>query len=309
MVPILLALAAQSSTISRRSILPQDTDRGISEFLSNHSIFVDTAAKQRGELLIFLPGTNGKTNNTDNFCKTAASLGYRVINLMYPDDVPATKVRNEKDRKAFENFRLEIITGEDLSKAISVNRSNSIENRLIKLIQHLDKSNPNEKWGVFLTKEGALNWPKIAVSGLSQGAGHAGMIATQKRVARAILFGGPKDYDRAAGKPAGWIGKSATPTELIFTFNHEQDLQGCDLTEQLEICRAMGLEKHGPAVDVDKVPSPYKGSRILTTNFPGTKVPSVQAHGSVVGDGSKARLANGKSLFEPVWIYMLTRKD
>ncbi|MBL8060173.1 MAG: hypothetical protein JNK63_05605 [Chthonomonas sp.] len=309
MAPILLALATQTSTIARRSILPQDTDRAITEFQSNHSVFIDNVAKPRGELLVFLPGTNGKTNNTDNFCKTAASLGYQVINLMYPDDVPATKVRSDKDRKAFENFRLEIITGEDLSKAISVNRSNSIEHRLIKLLQHLDKSYPSERWGAFLTSKSELNWPQIAVSGLSQGAGHAGLIATRRRVARAILFGGPKDYDRAVDKPAGWIGKTATPTDLIFTFNHEQDLQGCDLSEQLEICRAMGLEEHGKAVDVDKVVLPFKGSRILTTDFPGTKVPSVQAHGSVVGDGSKAKLPNGKSLFEPVWVYMLTRKD
>lgn len=299
-------LLAMPASVMELSIQPSATDPAINTFDSPHTVYFDSVAKPRNQLLVFFPGTNGKTRGIGGFCSTAAELGYQVINLMYPDDIPATVVRNQKDRDAFLNFRLEIIEGNDLSTFIDVNRANSIENRLIKALQYLDKTRPKEGWGKYLTAKGELDWPDIAVSGLSQGAGHAALIATRHRVARAIMFGGPKDYDRSASKPAGWYTPPATPIERFFTFNHEQDQQGCDLKEQLEICGVMGLEKFGKAVSVDSVASPFKNSRILTTNYPGTPLTSVRAHTSVVANGSTPKGADGGWLFKPVWIYMLT---
>ncbi len=290
----------------RSTIAPSDTDPAIRTFLSPHSVFLDPSAHSRGQLLVFLPGTNGKTSNTDAFCSTAAEIGYAVINLMYPDDISATVVRNDKDPNAFLNFRLEVIEGRSLSEAVDVDRPNSIENRLIKALQYLDKTKPSEHWGHFLTPEGQPLWPDIAVSGLSQGAGHAALLAVRHRLARAVLFGGPKDYDRNTNRPAAWYTAPATPLDLIFTFNHEQDHQGCDFKEQLEICKVWGLEKFGSAVSVDTTRSPFNNSHILTTNYPGTTVTSVKAHTSVVGDVSTPKMADGSRLFKPVWLYMLT---
>ena len=144
------------------------------------------------------------------------------------------------------------------------------------------------------------------MSGLSQGAGHAALIAVRHKVARAVLFGGPKDWDRRLNKPAAWYTPPETPIESIYTFNHAQDDQGCNITEQLEICRTMGLEKLGVAINVDASSPPFRNSHILVTNYPGTPVPSVRAHTSVVANGSSPKTSNGTRLFKPVWLYMLT---
>jgi hypothetical protein len=299
-------LAAILLSPTRFTVLPSDTDPAIQTFNSPHSVFIDPTATSRNQLLVFLPGTNGKTGNTNAFCSTAAELGYQVINLMYPDDIAATVVTNESDPDAFLCFRLEIIEGKQLSQFVHVDRANSIENRLIKVLKYLDAKQPSGHWGRFLASDGQPDWPNIAVSGLSQGAGHAALIAIRHRVARAVLFGGPKDYSRALNRPAAWYTQPETPLGSIFTFNHEQDRQGCDFRQQLQICRTMGLERFGQVVSVDSTSSPFRNSHILSTNYPGTQVTSVRAHTSVVADGSSPTAPDGARLFKPVWVYMLT---
>lgn len=300
-----LELVCSSPTeLNRFTIRPSLTDPAISTFDSDHSVFIDASVQPRNELVLYLPGTNGKTTNTDGFCGTAAKLGFHVINLMYPDAIAATIARNDRDPDAMLKFRLEIIEGGDRSKYVEVDRSNSIENRLIKLLAYLAKQRPSEGWAQFL-EGGSPNWAKIVVSGGSQGAGHSCLIAIRHRVARAVLFGGPKDFDRVRDAPADWYTKPKTPADRFYTFNHKQDKQGCDYEEQRRICKLMGI---GPEADVDAVPAPYGGARALFTDFPGGSLESVRAHASVIGDGATPKTANGGYRFQPVWEYMLNGK-
>ncbi len=300
-----MVLGEQVVRTSPYSIRPSDTDSAIATFNDPHLVYFNAKAKPRNELLIFLPGTNGKPGGTNLFCQTAADLGYHTLALAYPTDVPAAAMRFNKDPKGFENFRLELIEGRDLSERISVDRTNSIENRLIKLLQYLNVSEPKGNWSQYLSS-GKLIWSKIAVSGHSQGGGHAGLIATKHRVARAIMTGAPKDYDRVRKAPAAWYGKSATPVSGLFTFNHELDQQGCDYEEQLQICKAMGLYALAGPVSVDKTKAPYKNSRILTTNFEGSPTISTRAHSTVIGDRGTPKDKEGKPVFKSVWEYMMT---
>jgi len=317
-----LALSTMTSAgLVRFTVLPSLTDPEIKTFDSVHTIFFDPGATRRNQLVLFLPGTNGRTGNVDGFCGTAASLGFHVVNLMYPDGVPATVARNDKDPNAFLNFRLEIIEGGDKSPYVEVSRADSIENRLIKLLRYLVKERPAEDWGQFLTVSAGSptvmelassgprplepDWSKFVVSGGSQGAGHSALIAIRHKVARAVLFGGPKDFDRARNAPAAWYTKPATPVDRFYTFNHKQDKQGCDYSEQVEICKTIGI---APEADVDRDTRPYHGAHALFTNFPGTPLESVPAHVSVIGDGGSPKLADGTYRFRPVWEYMLTGK-
>ena len=54
-----------------------------------------------------------------------------------------------------------------------------------------------------------------------------------------------------------------------------------------------------PVVDVDREDPPYRNSRVLVTNFPGTQVDSKTAHGTAIANKNQA-------VFRKVWIYMLT---
>jgi hypothetical protein len=298
-------LLLTQGTTSPYPVKPSETDPAIKQFDDPHLIYFNAAAKPRNQLFVFLPGTNGKPGGTNLLCQTAADLGYHTIALAYPTDMSATAVRNDPDPKAFENFRLEIIEGRDVSPAITVDRTNCIENRLIKLLQYLAKDQPGKGWDRYLTANGELNWSQIAFSGQSQGGGHAVLIAFRHRVARAICTGGPKDFDRVRNEPAAWYHDPATPISLIFTFNHELDEQGCDIEEQYQICKKMGLYEIGPPVSVDKNSPPYK-SRILTTNFLGSPTDSVRAHTSVSGDRGTPKDTDGKPIFRKVWEWMMT---
>lgn len=301
-------------------IRPSATDPAIKTFDTPHFIYVSPAlvinspaqsdqsgqsAIARRELLLWIPGTVAGTENQGpgaaaNFCQLAASLGYHVIILKYPNDVSATVCRNDPDPAAFERFRLALIEGGP-SPHLTLPRTESIEHRLLKLLGYLQRTRPHENWGQFLDGE-SINWSAIAVAGQSQGGGHAALIGIKHRVARVICFGAPKDYSLALAAPAAWLhAESATPKDRFFAFNHDQDRQGCSPAQQRENLRALGLEKFGPAVDVDQAAPPYGHTRILTTNFPGKKITSQEAHTTGINPRNEA-------LFGKVWRYMLTEK-
>lgn len=299
----------QPETLEGIPVRPSQTDPEIKSFDTSHYIYINQEIivsqkpglpTDRHELLLWLPGTGGAgKGGADKFCKLAANLGDHVIILMYPDNIPASVCRNDRDAKAFEKFRLAVIAG-GTTKHITVNRTDSIESRLIKLLLYLKQARPQEAWGQFLDDDGGIRWKTIAVAGQSQGGGHAALIAIKHRVARVICTGAPKDYSIAADKPAAWYHEeSATPKACFFSFTHEQDHQGCSPEQQLENLHALKLDAFGEPANVDAEPPPYHHARILRTNYPGKKLESKEAHTSVMNP-------KNETVFGKVWAYMLT---
>jgi pimeloyl-ACP methyl ester carboxylesterase len=299
-----------AAEVTRVKIIPRDTDPAIgAEFNQPNTAYVDRGIVVEGdprlpavrrELLVFLPGTSGSGDRGgEGLCELAARLGYHAVSLTYPTAVAAAQVcANDPDPTAFESFRWALIEG-GRSPHITVSRTESIEHRLIRLLQRLQALRPREAWGQFLQADGTLRWESIAVSGHSQGGGHAALIALRHRVARVICTGAPKDYSRALDAPAAWYTReSATPKSRFFTFNHVADRQGCNWPQQLRNLAALGLTALGAPVDVSKSSPPYGASRVLFTTFPATN-DSREAHSSVIASKDASRL-------EPVWRYLLT---
>jgi len=303
------------------SILPSATDLAIRIFDNPHWLYVNREIvvehkadlpQDRHELYLFIPGTHEKGNPRGKgpfaFCDFAADLGYHVVVLSYPDETPASVCRNDSDPNAFEEFRMAIIQG-GRSKHITVERSESIENRLIKLLQHLEKIWPKEKWGQFLNEDGTIKWESIAVGGQSQGGGHAAMIAIRHRVARVICTGAPKDYNQLRNAPAAFYSKeSATPKGRFFAFNHRQDYTGDTSPEQLlKNLKALKLDAFGPPADVDTEAFPYHHARILITGYPVVTVTGSQSEGSLTAHFSMLSPKNADR-WKDVWTYILTEK-
>lgn len=299
-------------------IRPSAADAAITEFDEPHWVYVNrdivvkkdaTLPAERRELLLWIPGTrppdvaeppSGRVQRSasNEFCKLASTLGYHVISLNYPNTVSAAVCRNDPDPAAFEEFRMAIIAG-GATKHITVSRTDSIENRLIKLLQWLARQRAKEGWGQFLKDDGSIWWERVAVAGQSQGGGHAALIGVHHRVSRVLCFGAPKDHSLALGSPAAWyLKESATPKDRFFAFNHEQDRQGCTPAQQIENLKALKLDAYGPPVKVEDSMPPYGASRIFMTNHPGTEVDSRTAHGTMISGRNKA-------LVEPVWRHML----
>jgi hypothetical protein len=308
--------------VTTLSILPSATDPGIKTFNNPHWLYVNRnivveqkadLPQDRHELYLFIPGTHEKGSPRGGkgpfaFCDLAADLGYHVVVLAYPDETPASVCRNDNDPNSFEEFRMAIIQG-GRSPHITVERSESIENRLIKLLQYLEKIRPKENWGQFLNQDGTIKWQSIAVGGQSQGGGHAALIAIKHQVSRVICTGSPKDYNQKRNTPAAFYRKqSATPKDRFFAFNHRQDYTGDTSPEQLlKNLKALELDAFGPPADVDKEVSPYHHARILITGYPMVTVTGPQSAGSLTAHFSMLNPTNADR-WNQVWTYMLTEK-
>jgi len=312
---LLGAVLPNSGGVTCISVIPKATDSAIgATYNTPHCIYVNrrivvekdpALPRDRHQLLLFLTGTGGQAQGARAFCELAADLGYHVVSLMYPDDIPATICRRDEDPFAFEAFRMAIIHGGQ-TPHVTVARADSIENRLAKLLLHLTPLRPKESWGQFLNDDRSIRWEMIAVAGQSQGGGHAALIAIKHRVARVICTGAPKDYSVRHDTPAAWYNEeSATPKACFFAFNHRQDPKGCTPEQLLRNLSALGLNAFGPPVDVVTVHSPYHHARILTTSFPAVNVSGENSEGATVAHGSV--IANVYAArWRQVWTYMLT---
>ena len=209
-------------------IKPSVTDPAIERFDSRHYILFNANTGPGGNLLVFLPGTHGTPPGPRRFLKAAADAGYRVISLDYNDE-PATNVYcpRRPDPNCTEKFRRMRIYGDGtLNPRIDNTPAESIVNRLVKLLQYLDRQEPQQKWGDYL-KDGAPNWGRIALAGQSQGAGMAAFIAQRHEVARVILFSSPWDFTLTDGNVrqlARWVSAPGkTPPERWYGGYHERE--------------------------------------------------------------------------------------
>ena len=206
-VAAVASAATMVSIAPDETVLPTQTDPEIHTFDHPQAIYHPKGAP-RGQLFLLLTGTSGAGPFAKRLCTNAAMSGYHVIEPMYPDDIPASVCRGDEDPKAFARFRWAIIEG-GASPHLPhpIPRPESIENRTIKLLAYLERKHPGEQWGQFL-QGGQIAWDKVAVGGMSQGGGHAALIATKHLVARVLCFGSPKDYSTyAKRRPAGTINR------------------------------------------------------------------------------------------------------
>ena len=307
-VPVMLfymTLSAKAQTtkmiegdIRLYTILPAATDKNIDTYTApgeEHYIYVSKTAKPLNKLFVFLPGTKGRGKGGKYIPAFAASVGYHVISLTYCADKALIACKDQTDKDCFSNGRQEIVFGDNVSSLWDVNKANSIENRLQKLLVYLAANYPADNWKQFLTQDNQIDWAKICVAGQSQGGGHAAFIAEQKKVDRVVLFGAPKDYSNYFDAPANWLcTERQTPLNRYFGFVHSLDgSNGCTWEQQKKIYTCMGANALGSWVNVDEAKPPYNHTHTLTS----TKAQDFP-HGSVISD----------TAYRPVWRYMLLEK-
>ena len=281
-------------------VRPSDTDARITAFNAFHVCWTPEGT-DRHELFVFLPGTGGAPHEHFALGETAAGLGYHAVSLTYPNNVAAQiACGGSHDPDCHMTFRLAIIHGGSEGRhKRTISRWDSIESRLERLLLHLSRTRQGEGWDEFLDERGGIRWRKIAVSGHSQGGGHACVIAKTREVARVLALGSPKDYSFYFKRPAkGFDTKSATPLERYFTFNHLRDNgNGCSHAQQMEILDQMGLTALG-VVDADKAGPDFDHGRVLITNV---DIHGTRFHGSVLNAGhAVCRRAWKYALTEPV---------
>jgi len=209
-----LASVASAAEPATYQVKPSEADPAVAQFDEPSLILRPASVGAGTPLVLFLTGTGGRPAGGRVLLKTVVEQGYPAISLAY-NDVPAVVqvCPRDPDPACSSDFRRMRMFGDGPSKVVSNSRAESVQARLAALLVKLDKDHPGEGWGGYL-KDGAPDWSRIVVSGLSQGAGMAAWIARQTPVARVVLFSSPWDFTAPGPKLAPWIdGPGATPPD------------------------------------------------------------------------------------------------
>jgi hypothetical protein len=188
---------------------------------------------------------------------------------------------------------MEILDGRGESPVVAVDRANSIENRLSKVLQHLEVTYPDEHWSQFLDTSGlepAPKWSETVVSGQSLGAGQAVLIGMVHVVHRVMAFAGFTDARH------GWVAPGVTPTNRYFTLIHQRD----DFFERACFAyEALGLAQSCPLLDftlAENSEPPFGTPQLVFNLEPDSTPPSVVGdpeHTSTTRDGWIAKEEDG----------------
>ncbi len=291
-------------------VLPSQTDTNITQYNNYHYVYFNSGVTARGQLLVFLPGTGGRPSGCTDVLKTGANLGFHTIGLMYPNGATMNSLCGDStDPDCYAEVRLAVING-GTNNEITVAGTDSITNRLVKLLQYLVANDPAQNWGQFLTAQSDLIWPKIVICGHSQGAGHAGLIAKVYPVARSVML---SDTDwwtpngQLPGQPADWISSpGVTPDQFYFGFVHVQDSL-IPYAEEIPTWEDYGLAQFGGPLLVESNAVPYWGSHMLTTDLtPQNGLTGLNCHDATAVDTATPLAADGVTpVYQPVWQYML----
>lgn len=300
----LIGQTCLSGTMIQRSIKAFNTDNNIDWELLNHRVFINTECTQNDKLLLHFVGSFDNPASTILFPTLATELGYKAINLKYPNGTPAiTACGNSTESDCFQGFREEIIYGSDLNPDLEVDTNNCILNRTKKLLLYLEANFPSENWGSFLLPNNEINWSKIVVSGHSQGGGHAAYIAKKHLVSGVLMFASPNDYSTTFSRPASWISNgSLTPDSSYVAFGNLYDDVNA-FSNQYAVWDEMRLLNSSDSINVDETLCDYSNSKVLYT-----KDTFSNPHSNMIID-SKTQMVNEKPIFEPVWRYMLGNCD
>jgi hypothetical protein len=297
-------LSAQS--ITEHIIAPQATDPSIDQALDDHYAWIDTTVASNRRLLVYLPGTGGVPGNALLAQQEAAKLGYHVIGLMYVTSYSLSQLCTSAPdpNSCFENAHYEITFGIDVSPLVDVNQTNSIENRLTKLLQYLVVNYPDEGWASFLA-DGKPQWSQIAFSGFSQGGGNAAMIAKYHVVSRVVFFSAVADALGATNCRGAhtWEATHATPSDRYWGLAHDQD------PFFINICASwddLGMSIFGPLVQVETSSSPYGFTHMLFTDLKPQREGYKSAHPSTVIDIYTPLDEDHNPALAPAWRYMMS---
>lgn len=256
---------------------------------------VDTSVPTKGQLVLWLMGYG------EDLASRVTSYGLHYMQVSYANRWFSTLTKEQHDHgDTIGRIRLEAATGEDHSPLVAIARPDSMEERAYQFVRALSEEKAPGDWGQFLSEDGkGLAWEKVILSGSSHGSTTSARLGIHRRVARVVMFSGPRDQtERWQALP------SATPKNRFFGFTHVLDT-GWTGDHYCRSWQLLGLQDFGPVVNVDKTSVPFLKSRRLITDAD-VSGDSKRAHGASVPGRSAVKDADGKFIHEEVWRYLFT---
>ena len=258
---------------------------------------VDTRVAPQGMLVIWLMG------HSSPLFDRLADYGFHALRVHYANGWFG-QFGDQSPREEDEflgKIRLEAATGEDFSPVVQIPKADGMMERARQMVKWLATENPQGGWQHFLTDDQqSLRWDRVIVSGSSHGSTTAARFAKHQKVARVVMFCGPRDqYEPWQALP------SATPANRFFAFTHVLDT-GWSGDHYCRSWEMLQLHQFGPIVNVDQSQPPYQHSRRLVTDAD-VNGDERRAHSSVVPGRAAVKNAEGEFVHEAVWRYLFTQ--
>ena len=292
--------------LTLRKVKPSTTDSSISTKWNNpHYIYLDENQTANQALFVFLSGSYSKPSSYQYILKQAAMDGYYAVGLSYPNSWTVGSLCNDiYTEDCFWAVRKEIITGENLTDVVDISYTDSITNRMVKLLSYLQAQYPSENWHQWLSGQ-RPKWSNMIVAGHSQGGGHSAAIGKMNNVRRVLMFGAPEDVTVDGTSPSWLSSAGNTPASRYFGFCHVNDPFW---DSNIANWKVIGLPVSNGIMDVD-IHSSYTGNRqFKTSEVPSSgKSHGLDAHGAVVSD-LYTPIINNLPVYEidKFWTFMIS---
>ncbi len=243
--------------------------------------FLDTRVAPRGQLVVYLHGAGAPTTcGSTEHERLLSSWGFHVLGPCYVSDYGVGNCGND-----IRGCRLEAFEGIDRHPFVAISPPDSIETRVVRALELLQRRNPAGDWGWFI-EGGRPRWGSIIISGASHGASSSGVIAQVRPVLRAVMLSGPLDTNQP------WLtGASLSPLDRYWGFTHMADPQ-----HNGHVAAFAAMRLPGALTFVDSAASPWGGTHRLAS-----AATTTDGHGATQAGGSSPRDAMGRYRYEPVW--------
>jgi carboxymethylenebutenolidase len=227
-------------------VAPADTDSAITDYVESHCVVRDSLAQPLHRLAVFLPGTDMLPGDARILMGEAAHCGYDVIGLRYQNDKTLKSLCPDGNNSCLEQAHLATIHGGSVGNTLTVAHANSIQHRLVKLLQYLHTSNPAAGWDLYLDGD-QPHWKRIMMFGHGVGGSHAAYIAKLHVVERVVMLSAPREGQGSSAPD--WLRDSpATPTDKYYSFFQADEASAAQEVDGLRKVAGAGIDPF----DIDK---------------------------------------------------------
>ena len=282
-------------------VYPSTTDPAITTFNATHFVSVQTGALLKNILFVNIPGTNRTPSQCKVIAQKAVSMGYHAISLTYSNQTAGNPLcAPTGDTTCHLRLRREVIDGIDRHPSINITPTNSVINRLTKLLIYMHKVQPTQGWGQYLVNN-QINWSKVIIGGHSQGGALAGVIGRFYPVKRVIMFSMVDFLNN--GKIPNWEKLTANNANYYSLINMNDEL--VPWSKVNAVWTAAGWKAYGNYINVDWNPFPYNNSHLLISTYKPTSTSIDPYHNMTGVDHYFPKYSNGKYVYEKAWEYLL----
>jgi hypothetical protein len=276
--------------------------------------------------VVYLPGTGGNAyQSIKGLLSSISLLDLHVISLSYLSTSYSVLEMNRLCGDVKYNSNVDVSTcinqlhativhGSESSSIWRIHPSDSVSHRLLSTLQSLARSDPS--WNQFLSSSdthlSSVRWDRIIIAGHSQGAGHAGYIASSHLTSGAVLLSGIQDCCSYSTYMNWNLSPWLTPSSrLSILFHSYEDLRGLIVANTDQYLPGQAPVEYTPSSSSHSaLQSQYLSVKEPVQNSSACRSSSRPEHSSTATDSCSPLDPHTQPtgyLYQPLWQYLFSR--